>query len=547
MKKRCYCERRRLHLNRDSFLKGAFVLAVAGVVSRSLGAIYRFILPWFLENEALGLYQMAYPVYAALLSVSGTGIPIAISKLVSAKAANENREGVVRVLKIAFFILAFLGVGTTFLMYFGAAPFAQYVLKDPRAQFTIRAIAPALFFVSIMCAFRGFFQGLQWMTPHGVSQVVEQFIRVGTIIFALIVLAPDNQLLGAVGASFGAVTGAVAGLIYLTGTFFRHRGGLLDSIGGSARSRPLESPWEITKKIFALAIPVSLAGVTFPVINFIDSAVVPARLQVAGLDMEAATALYGVLSGKAMVFVNAPLFFTSGLALSLVPAISEAEAKGDEKTLRRRSRMGLRVSFVVNVAAAAGLFLLSREIPMLLWDAPKAGVPLAVLSGGVLFITIQLTCSGILQGLGRPDIPLRNLAVALIVKFAVTWFLTGFPSWNIKGAAMGSTLAFLVGASLNLTAVQLRIGHMLDFDSMILRPGAAVLIMGLAVKGSWWAVFNGLQSTKAATLTAILAGVFSYGVALLLVGGLKKSDLLLIPRVGPRLAAVLEKTGLLRD
>jgi len=398
----------------QSFLQGAFILAVAGVLSRLLGALYRFILPYFLDDAGLGLFQMAYPIYSTLLSLSAFGIPVAISKLVSEKLALGRGRGAMRVFRIALIMLAAAGLSFSLFLLAIAPTFARQVLKEERAIANIMAIAPAIFFVSVMAAFRGLFQGFQQMTYYGVSQVVEQVVRVSTILLAAILLASYGTTWQAAGANFGAVTGGIAGLGYLFFVYVSKRGEIERRFlsGPQSPHDGEESTPDIIYRILQLAIPISLAGVIFPIVSFIDSIVVPSRLHVAGFGSEA-TAMYGILTAKAMPFINAPTVITGALAVSLVPAISEALATKNMAQVRSRAKAGVRVTFLLNIPAAVGLFLLARQVPDMLWDSPEVGGPLSILAAGMFFLTVQQASSGIMQGMGRPDIPVRNLILGL--------------------------------------------------------------------------------------------------------------------------------------
>jgi stage V sporulation protein B len=530
----------------QSFLRGAFVLAVAGIVSKVLGALYRFALPYFLSDDGLGLYQMAYPIYTTLLSLSAMGIPIAISKLVSEKLAKGDGRNARRVFRIAFMMLALVGFAFTVVLIVAAPAFAEFVLKEPRAVTTITAIAPAIFFVSVMAAYRGLFQGFQQMEFHAVSQVVEQIVRVGTIFLLVIVLIPYGTRWQAAGANFGAVTGGIAGLLYLVYSYMRRRSEINSKFADTGGKVREEGTLEVVYRILRLAVPVSLAGVMLPLVSFLDSIVVPSRLHVAGFGEES-TALYGILTAKAMPFINAPTVITAALALSLVPAISEALASDNEALVRHRARAGIRVTFLLNMPAAAGLFLLSRQVPDMLWNAPEVGGPLSILTAGMLFLTVQQATSGVLQGLGRPELPVRNLFAGAMVKIAVTWYLTALPAWNINGAAVGTVLGFLTAAALNLTEVQLKIGKVLDVFDMLLRPAAAVLIMGVAVRVGYDTLLSMTGSNAVSTLATVGLGVVVYGIAIILVGGLRKNDLDLIPLLGPWLARLFQRIGVLDD
>lgn len=538
-------------MRRQSFLQGALILAVGGLLSRVLGAVYRIILPMLFGPEkdyGMGLLQYSMGVYTVALTLSSMGIPLAIAKLVSERAARNDPGGAIRVYQVAGRVLAALGAAFTVAMV-GAAFYFQQVY-DPKALVSMLAVAPAIFVVSIMSALRGLFQGMQIMTPFAASQVIEQIVRILTMFALAIVLLPIGVEFAAAGASFGAVTGAVAGLLYLLVVYRRHRAALLPE--GPFTEATAESAGSLIREVLGLAVPMSLAALAFPLFSLVDTMVVPLRLHAIGLSTEAATAALGVLNQMAMPFVNLPLVFTTALALSVVPAVSEARAAGQQDKIRRITIASQRVTMMISLPAVVGLMLLATEIPSILWGAPHVGGPLRILAPAALFIGLQQVSSGTLQGLGYPTVPVRNLMSGVVVKLAATWFLTAQPSLGINGAATASAAGFLTAAALNMASVHRRAGGAVMAAGDVLRTGGAVtaMVVAVAVAKGWlapWLAGDSRLAAAAALLVVIALGGLVYGLALLLFGGINKEDLDLMGGPGQRLGRLLQRLRLLRS
>lgn len=526
------------------------MLAVGGLLSRGLGAIYRIILPMLFGPEkdyAMGLLQYSMGVYVVALTLSSMGIPLAIAKLVSERLARNDQPGAIRVFQLAGRVLAVLGLVFTLAMV-GAAFYFQQVY-DPKALYSMLAVAPAIFVVSIMSAYRGLFQGLQNMTPFAASQVIEQIIRIVTMFALAIVLLPLGVQYATAGASFGAATGAVAALIYLLIVYRRVRPQLF-SVPAQGVSAP-EPAGYLIRELLRLSIPMSLAALAFPLFALVDTVLVPLRLHVLGTATEAATAALGVLNQMAMPFINLPLVITTALALSVVPAVSEALADGSFQRVRQIAAAGQRVTLLISLPAAAGLALLAREIPQVLWNAPHVGEPLRILAPAALFIGIQQVSSGTLQGLGEPMIPVRNLMSGVVVKLALTWFLTVQPTLGINGAAMASTAGFLTAAVLNLASVQRQLKDKTMLLTDVWRTGAAVIVMAgtvMVTKGALAGWLNGAGRMQASAALALIiaAGAVGYGLAALLLGCIRHDDLELMGKPGRQLGELLRRWRLLR-
>lgn len=531
-------------MKKQSFLQGAMVLAAAGVISRALGAVYRIPLTRIIGDEGMGLYQMAYPVYTAVLTIATAGINVAISKLVAEHLARGRPGEAYRTFRVSFFLMASLGLVFSVLMLLGARTIAVRVAHNPQAFYPIAALAPAILIVSLESSLRGFFQGQQIMTPTALSQVVEQLVRVAAVLLAAYHLLPRGIALAAGGATFGAAVGALAGLAVLLWIYWsrcRQPAAFLPT-----RATPTQPVRDIVAGILRLAIPVSLAGIVVPLMNMVDLVVVPARLIGTGYTAEQATRLYGQLTGMALTLVNLPTVLTAALQASLVPSVSESHAMGDLKAIRARAQAAIRITLMMALPAVAGLYLLATPIAELLFAVPEAGIPIAAMSGGLLFLALQQTTTGVLQGMGRTDLPVRNLLLGALVKLLASWVLTGVPALGIRGAALGTALGFLVAATLNVTGVRALTGTSIPWLDGVLRPAAATAAMAVAAVGGHRYLLTLLGGNAVATVLAIGLGMATYGLALLFLGALRERDLELIPGAGPAVARWLRSVGALR-
>ena len=536
---------------RQSVVRGAAILALAGITARIIGAFFRIVLAMLIGDEGVGLFQMAYPVYGTVLAVSSAGIPIAISKLVSEKLAGGDYQGAYRVFRVALIILSVSGFVLSGVLFSGADFFAREVARDARAYLPLVSIAPAVFFVTVMSAYRGFFQGQQQMLPTALSQVFEQVGRVLIALLLVVILMPRGLEHAAAGASFGAVAGALAGLLVLILIWRRQRPGFFrrlrerDVIG-----RPVGS---ILADILKLSIPISLGSLVVPLIAIVDLSIVPQRLHAAGFDTGRATALYGQLTGMASPLVHIPTIITVALAISLVPAISEARALKNIRLIRDRSFRAVRLTLLLGLPSAAGLYLLAEPITVLLFDQAEAGMVLAALAPSVLLLTFYQTTSAILQGLGHPSEPVKSLFCGALVKMALTWYLTADAQLHIRGAAYATVVGFALAALLNLQRLGSLSGLQLRLVDTLVKPIIACTAMGLAVisvYGRLNCLFLMAGPAKAnglAGLSAIASGVLVYALVLFLLGAVTSSDLETIPRVGPVLARAAKKLRLLRE
>lgn len=533
-------------MSKDAFLRGALILTVAGIVVKLIGSVNRILLSRLLGGEGIGLYQMAYPIYLLALSVSSAGIPVAISIIVAEKVALGDWRGANRVFRLSLAMLAATGVVFTLALWFGAPWLIEHgFVRDPRAYYAIAALAPAIFFVTVLSSYRGYFQGLQMMTPTAISQILEQLFRVVTMILLAYLLLPSGIEFAAAGASFGACPGAVAGLLILLYFYWRHRPGLHERMENQPAMRQ-EAGASILTRIVRLALPVSLANIMLPVVATLDLAIVPQRLEAAGYTVAQATELFGYLTGMAVPLVNMATILTASLAASLVPAVSEAFTLRNHHHVYQRTATAMRIANLITIPAFVGMWLLARPISLMLYGTPNADTSIAILSVGIFLLGIHQVTTGVLQGLGHTAIPVINMVISAAVKVVLSWVLTAMPALGIKGAAWATNADFGVAALLNMFFIYRYVGFAIDVKDT-LRTSLAAACMGLAVHLTYHEVMAATVHNTLATLAAIAVGGSLYGLALLVTGGVTERDIQRVPRVGALLAKILRSLRLLRS
>ena len=199
-------------MRKNSFIQGALILTVAGIIVKFIGAFSRIYLSRLLGGEGIGLYQMAYPIYLLCLSVSSAGLPVAISIMVAERNAVNDYNGGQKVFRISMAALVMTGLFFSVLLFFGSQWLVDTgIVRDPRAYWSLLALSPAVFCATLLATLRGYFQGLQLMTPTAVSQILEQVVRVVTMIAFAVILLPYGLEFGAAGATLGAAPAKGAG------------------------------------------------------------------------------------------------------------------------------------------------------------------------------------------------------------------------------------------------------------------------------------------------------------------------------------------------
>ncbi|MEG0829860.1 MAG: polysaccharide biosynthesis protein [Anaerovoracaceae bacterium] len=539
---------------KKSFIQGAAVLAVAGLFVKFLGAAFRIPLANLIGDVGMANYTPAYYVYNLFLILATAGIPVAISKMVAERVTVGDFREAERVFTLSRYLMIGIGVFSFVVVFFGAPIFAA-LFKLPGSALAMRTIAPALVIVPLMASYRGYFQGMQNMKPTAISQVMEQVFRVAiglSLAYAMFQGTVGNilgsnfspQEKGAAGASFGATAGAVGGLlvmlvIYAVGkkTFKRRI--------ARERKKPRQNGGAILKNIAMIAIPITIGAAIMPIVNLIDAAIVMERLQSAGWSEGAAQALYGQLTGFVAPIINFPQVLTQAVAMSLVPLVAAAYKQKDMVYLQENVSFGLRTAILLGMPCAFGLAVLAQPILLLLYASQKvsamsAASCLLVMAVGVIFLSTVQTLTGVLQGIGKQLIPVRNLVIGIGVKIVVTWILTGIHDVNVKGAAAGTVAAYLIAALLNLLAVKKYTGTRFDIKITILKPLIASVVMAACAWGAYKVFFGLLQSNGVATLLAIVFAAIVYVVMIFITKSITREELSRMPK-GGKLVRILDR------
>ena len=534
----------------ESFLKGTLILTVASFVVKVIGSLNWIFVSRILGGEGIGLYQMAFPIYFFAMSISQAGVPVAISIITAERVALKDVFGARRVFRISMTLMVFTGLLFSLLTYFGAGWLIEWqFIRDPRAYMAVVALSPTIFFVTLLASSRGYLQGWQRMTPTAVSQIVEQIFRVLTMVLFASLLLPMGLDYAAAGASLGAFAGAIGGLLVLVYYHWKLDKDIEREYGPNLAPPPGEAPaplGAIVRRIFSLALPVSAASIMLPIVSNLDLLIVPQRLEVAGYTVPQATELFGYLTGMAVPLVNLATILTASLAVSIVPAISEARALKDTQRVYNQTAAAVRISNFVCFPAFVVVFVLATPISTLIYNAPGAGPAVLVSSFSIVLLGLHQVSTAVLQGLGHPKIPMINMILAAAVKVALNWILTAIPWLGIMGAAWATAADMGVAAVINLYFIGRYIGYRMELLQLFKTMAAAAFMAG-AVYLFYSFVMSTLAVNAVATFGSVFVGVIVYVAALILVRGLLEEDMARIPFIGSLSIRFLRRIGIFRS
>ncbi len=518
-----------------SFVQGAALLGAAGLLVKIIGAVFRIPFANAVGTEGSCYYDAAYPYYSFLLVISSSGLPTAISKQVSERIAVGDHRGAREVLNVAVKLLAVIGIVTSVAMFLGAKVFAG-ITTYPETVYSFRALAPALLFVSIMCAYRGYLQGLQQMAGTALSQIAEQLGKLVIGLTLAIKLLPKGPEYAAMGALIGVSISELMGLAVVY-VFYRRRKKSMDRLIAKQSQSEQRGFGAVAKALLAIAIPITIGASISPLTGMVDSALIGRILANLGYSEEVRKTAYSLLRTYVTTLINMPGVLTMALAMSLVPAISAKNAMKDRAGVKSTARLGLKLALIIGMPCAVGLFVLAEPILHMLYPKlTEAELALAVdimhtASMGVIFLSMVQSMTGVVQGLGKPRVPVFNLFIGFVLKVITMLVLMNIPSINIQGAAVSTVVCYAYAGVADTIYMVRRTKCTLNIYDVIIKPAAASVAMGLTVHFAYLILAKSGHATVA-TLGAVIAGVAVYGILAIVLKMLSSEELNYIPGGG---------------
>lgn len=531
-----------------NFLVQGSILAMASIISRIIGLVYRIPMNSIIGDVGNGYYGTAFDIYNILLIISSYSLPLAVSKLVSARIALGEKRKAYQILKGAMLFALVTGTIAALIVYFGAEFLTGQVLKTPYSVFALRILGPALVVVAVLGVLRGFFQGMGTMIPSAVSQVLEQIVNAVVSVWAAYVLYRHGARIGAVlgnedqcaaaygaaGGTLGTNLGSVAALLFMIfvyATYIRR----FKRRMRKERSRSKESFSYTMSLLIITIIPVLLSTTIYNISGIIDQGIFKNVALLQGYTEDKIDVWWGVFSGKYKLMINVPISIASALAASSVPALTASYAEGDMEGVRKEINAAMRFIMIVAFPSTVGLSVLATPIFSLLFPGTISTTPMAAMmmltgSTAVIFYSISTLSNGLLQGINQMRIPVINAAVALVVHVLFLLILMLVFRLNIHAVVLASCFFGLLMCLLNGRALAKHSGYKQEWYKTFLVPMIGSAVMGAAA----FFTYKGLHALSGnnviSLLPALIVAVFVYGVALLLLKGMTEEELLRFPK-----------------
>lgn len=538
----------------DGFIMQAGILAMAGIICRIIGILYRSPLAAVIGDEGNGYYGSAFNIYTIILLISSYSIPSAISKVIAGKLALKEYRNAQRIFHCAFIYVIAVG-GVASLFAFIAAGFPGLLVEENAAN-VLRIFAPTIFFSGLLGVLRGYFQAHKTMVQTSVSQILEQILNAVISILAAYLLKQTvidkdlttQAIYGAMGSALGTGAGVLIALAFMWLVYGMNRKMIARRIKRD-KSGNILSYSEIFRIIFFLVTPFILSTFIYNFSTSLDETIYRKILKlVKDVDVAKIATWYGIYSGKAVVISNIPIAIASAMSAAMIPSISGKFATGDIKGTRAKVHTAILTTMLIAIPAAVGIGVLAKPVVSFLFPGQTsldmaAGL-LRALSITVVFYSLSTLTNAVLQGIGRVNIPVINAAIALAVQTVVLVPCLWFTDLNLYSLAIATIVYSLLMCILNGIAVRKSLNYKQDILKIFILPAGASAVMGAAAYGTYTGLFSLTESNVVSLISAVIVGAAVYGVLILKTGVLTEKDIRSMPK-GTKLAGLLKKMHLI--
>ncbi|MCH5151966.1 MAG: polysaccharide biosynthesis protein [Clostridiales bacterium] len=507
----------------ESFISGALILSLGGLLAKILGALYRIPLTNIIGSYGMGLYQLVFPPYILFLTVAQAGVPVAVSKLIAENNQLGNFDKSRKIFRCAFIFLAGLGAICAVLM----ASLAKVIAASQGNAETATAfliVAPALLFVPVTNALKAYFQGNMNMVPSGVTTVIEQIVKLAVGLACALHFMPDVHK-AVMGAVFAITVSEFGSLAIMSVVYLVHR---------KKRQLPhISIGWAdakgIAPSILTLAIPVALGGFAMQMSQVIDSVMVVNLLTVPN-----ATEMYGLWTGPVNSMLGLPIALSGGVAVSALPSITKTYYANDQEKLHKSFNSAMKLTLVIALPCSFGMIALSQPILKLLYGSLPANeiyvssVLLSLSGLSIVFLAVLQTCVSVCQAVGKPYATVVIISLAIVVKAAVNLILLPRAEINIYAAAISETLCYLFATVCVIIYLRKKIGLKTDVTSCLIKPMAAGMLMTLMITLAITFLKNFFDGTLGTLILIAISGLI-YFLGLFALKVFDRSELSFLP------------------
>ena len=526
----------------NSMLGGAFVLMVAIVLVKIIGALFKMPMTSLIGITGRGYFNSAYEIYTPIFAIAMAGLPVAVSKMVAESVACGQYRQARSVFEVSKKIFIIVGIAGTVLLLAFAYPYAKFVanIKSLKA---ILCVAPSIYICCYMSAYRGYYEGLRNMVPTAISQVIEALgkLVIGLGLIKLIMsvgssqyeqtmaasgktsavvfgetvysLTEANSVIvpwAAAGAVLGVTIGSALSLAFLI-IFHKIKGDEFTPAQLSQSDKPRQGI-DTAKYMIRIAIPMVVSALILNITNLIDATTIQARLTGAlnsnfedvvsmyssSIDKAVSLARLNISDkgevmkyiwgayGTALDFKSLVPTITIQLGVSAIPALAAAWAQKNKERMKELTETVLRIAMLIALPAGLGIACLAEAILTIIYGRGNSNEAIPIIAPILIvygictpLFAVSTPVTNMLQAVGRADLPMKTVAAAAVCKIACNFILVGIPKINVYGAVAGTVLFYAIIVGVNLYNL-IKISKIkVDWKAIFLKPLICAAMCGI--------------------------------------------------------------------
>lgn len=528
----------------SNFVIQGSILAVAGIIVRLIGILYRVPMTNIIGDEGMGYYSTAFNVYNIMLILSSYSLPLAVSKMVAARMAKGQYQNAMRVLKAALLYATLAGGLACFVTWHFSEFFADTVFNTPFCIYALKTLAPTIWIMAYLGVLRGFFQGHGTMIPTALSQIFEQIVNAVISVVAASVLFKiglDSNLVyrttgypeafGAAGGTIGTGAGAVTALLFIL-LLLAMYWPIVRKRVKKDKSHCLDSYGTISSTFVLTVVPVILSSAVYNINSVVDNSIMAHGMEALGQGEEFLS-LWGIYNNKYMLLVHVPLAMANSLASSLIPSLSAAVARKDRPAVLAKTGLVIRFAMLIAIPSAVGLTVLAAPIHNLLFhssDNAEAVRMLIVGSSAVIFLSLSTVSNAILQGINHMNVPVRNAFISLVLHVGALYVMLMVFKMGIYSMVYANILFAVFMCVLNALAIRNYLGYRQEIKKTFLLPLICAAFMGASAYGVYRGVTMIVKHSLVGTILSIGVAVAVYGILLIKLGCIEEDELYSMPK-----------------
>lgn len=414
-------------MKKNTFLEGAMIATIGIILCKIIGLVY--VIPFYaiIGTQGGALYSYAYSIYAIFLSLSNSGIPVAVSKVISEYNTLGYVKAKERAFQMASIVIIGLGIFFFLVLVIFAPTIASVILGDIQGGNTlegvtlvIRVVATALLIVPIESVTQGYFQGHKIMVPPTMANVIEQLVRVIVIVAGSFVALQvfHLSLETAVGiAVFGATIGCLVAYFYLLRVLKKNKK-KIEETALVASHEPKISRKTILKKIIYYALPFVMIDVMNSAYGMVDTLTVVSGLTDLGYDAVTTETAIGVIATWATKLNMIVASIALGITVSLIPNIASSYVKKNWKGVSRKMNQALQALSLTTIPMAFGLSFLAAPVWVIFYGYNALSIDifrLYILQA--ITFSFYTTLVNLIQTMNRTKLGMGILGGSFIAKY----------------------------------------------------------------------------------------------------------------------------------